>query len=142
MPSSSIALEPAIRELEASINQLARLILSNPLWVLLAINCFSIAPKPLASICLSNLPAFFELFKKSLFHPVFLALCGSPARREPLFWLAIQTLFCIQAFNIGLVIPSLCAAAYLEMRTSGSPSFPFIYVFKDHSIALSLSSRE
>jgi len=73
-----IALELAIRELEAGINQPARLILSNPLWVLLAINCFSMALKLLASNCLSNLPAFFELFKKSLFHLVFLALYSSP----------------------------------------------------------------
>jgi len=77
-PSLSISLKPAIRELKAGINQLARLILSNPMWVLLAINCFGITLKPLASNCLSDLPAFFELFKKSLFQPAFLALCGTP----------------------------------------------------------------
>ena len=64
-------------------------------------------------------------------------------RLENFFWSAIRALYHVQVLNIVVVIPSLFAAAYLEMRTSRSPAFfPFIYVLFAHSTALSLSSQE
>jgi hypothetical protein len=63
--------------------------------------------------------------------------------REPLFWLAMQALFCVQSLNIVEVIPSLFAAVYLEISSSISLcSFPFTYVLLAYSIAASLSSWE
>jgi hypothetical protein len=62
---------------------------------------------------------------------------------EPLFWLAIKTLYFIQFLSIVVVIPSLFAAAYLEITLSGSPSlFAFLYVLVAYSIAASLSLQK
>jgi hypothetical protein len=74
----SITLKPAIRELEAGVKEASKLrILGHPVRVLLAIECFSIASKPLGSNCLSKLPAFLKLFKEGPFHLVFFAFVRS-----------------------------------------------------------------
>ena len=76
-PSPSIALEPAIRELKAGVENAPCLrILSDPSRILLAIECFSMASKPQSSDCLAYLPAFLELFIEGPFHDIFSTLCS------------------------------------------------------------------